>query len=69
MGGPYRMVGQREGEGQWTWGKHSGQEGAGRDSGLGQMRFHRLRKKSLWVGETEARETQKTEIIRDTHGD
>ena len=50
-------------------GKHSGQEGAGRDGGLGQMRFHRLRRKSLWVGETEARETQKTEVIRATYGD
>ena len=64
MGGIYHMAGQREGEGQWTWEKHSGQEGAGRDGGLGEMRFHGLRTKGLWVGETEARETQKTKTIR-----
>lgn len=68
-GGTYHMAGQREGEGQWTWEEHAGQEGAGRDGGLGEMQFCRLRTKHLCVAETEARETQKTKIIRATRRD
>lgn len=50
MGGIYHMVGQEKVKGSGPGKNTQVRKRAGRDGGLGKMRFHGLRTKGLWVG-------------------